>query len=152
MIQYREGDLFADESEAYVNAVNCVGIMGGGIARQFRIRYPDYNDDYVRACQAGEVRLGRMHVFQQPEGSTPRYLVSFPTMREPGEACDSGNVESGLVDLRTVIRDNAIGSIAIPALGCGVGGLDWETVKPIIADALDKVEGCTVSVYQPISG
>ncbi len=150
MIRYCEGDLFADGAEAYVNAVNCVGVMGGGIARQFRIRYPDYNDDYERACGAGEVQLGRMHVYRQPEGAAPKYLVSFPTMRRPGEACDARDIETGLEDLRTVIRKEGMGSIAIPALGCGVGGLDWETVKPMIAKALQELDGCAVSVYQPM--
>lgn len=150
MIRYRRGDLFADDSEAFVNAVNCEGVMGGGIARQFMTRFPDNTEAYARACAQGEIRLGRVFVFQRAEGSHPRFIVSFPTMQGPGQRCRVGDIESGLADLRASIRGHAMRSIAVPALGCGVGGLAWKDVRPLIAAALEPVADCEVSVYEPL--
>ena len=144
--------------DALVNTVNTVGVMGKGIALEFKTRFPANFKAYERACDLGEVRLGEVFVFDrapqhqpqffQPERSGPRWILNFPTKGHWRSSSRMADVEAGLADLRRVIEELGVSSIAIPALGCGNGGLDWSDVRPRIKSALDGM-GITVLLYPP---
>jgi O-acetyl-ADP-ribose deacetylase (regulator of RNase III) len=150
MIRYTTGDLLASHAEALVNAVNCAGRMGRGIALQFRKRYPAMAEAYAAACARGEVVPGRMFTVETGALTGPRIVVNFPTKRHWREPSLMEDVEAGLPALAEEIRARGIRSIAVPALGCGTGGLDWAAVKPRIAAALGGLEGVQVVVYEPL--
>jgi len=140
-----EGDLFADSAQAYVNPVNCVATMGAGIAAQFKARFPAYFTAYKAACWRREVEIGLMHVYfsglDQPE-----YLISFPTKYHWRDASKLEYIRRGLLDLSTQAGQLGIKSLAIPALGCGLGGLEWADVRPLIETSLQDFE---LHLYAP---
>ena len=127
------GDLLAcNEVDAIVNAVNCVGVMGKGIALQFKRRWPTNFTEYASACKAGAVRPGKMLVHHLVGRLLPRYIVNFPTKAHWREPSRIEFVRDGLGDLVAQIQNLQIRTIAIPALGCGNGGLDWSDIRPLI--------------------
>jgi O-acetyl-ADP-ribose deacetylase (regulator of RNase III) len=151
MIEFRSGDILKDESEALVNPVNCVGIMGRGLALQFKDTYPDNFKFYAAACQRNEVQPGRMLVFETGKLSPPHYIINFPTKRHWRDKSRIEDIQGGLKTLVEEVLARGIWSIAIPSLGSGLGGLDWATVRPHIEDAakiLADVCVCVV-VYEP---
>lgn len=152
MIEYRaDGDILAEDAEALVNPVNCVGVMGGGLALQFKKAFPGNFDGYAEACRHGEVRPGRMFVSEigRP-GAVPRYIVNFPTKRHWREGSRMEDIEAGLEDLQRVVREREIRSIAVPPLGCGLGGLDWREVRPRIEGALRDFGDVAVVIFEPV--
>ncbi len=149
MIEFRSGDILKDESDALVNTVNCVGVMGRGIALQFKDAYPDNFKVYEAACNRGEVQPGRMLVFETGKLTPPRFIINFPTKRHWRGRSRIEDIENGLGALVKEIRARDIRSIAIPPLGSGLGGLDWNSVRPRIERALQAVPGVRVSVYEP---
>jgi len=149
MIEFRSGDILKDESDALVNTVNCVGIMGRGIALQFKDAYPDNFKFYAAACQRNEVQPGRMLVFETGRLSPPRYIINFPTKRHWRGKSRIEDIQSGLKALVEEVRARDIGSIAIPPLGSGLGGLDWATVRPYIEDAAKELADVRVVAYEP---
>ena len=151
MIKFTEGNLLEADVEALVNTVNTVGVMGKGIALMFKERFPRNFEAYVGACAAGEVCLGKMYVTENKELFGPRWIINFPTKTHWRVKTKIEWVQEGLKDLARVIVENNIGSIAIPPLGCGNGGLDWREVGPLIASALQDVEGINAVVYGPTS-
>lgn len=148
MISYTQGDLLKDESEAIVNTVNCVGVMGRGIALQFRNAFPENYKAYAKACKQELVQPGQMFVTETGE-FTPRYTVNFPTKRHWRGKSRVEDVESGLEALVELVREKQIRSIAIPPLGSGLGGLDWKEVKPLIESAFAEMEDVNVVIYEP---
>lgn len=148
MIRSTQGDILRDESEAIVNTVNCVGVMGRGIALQFRNAYPENFKAYANACQRGEVRPGRMFVTETGEFA-PRYIVNFPTKRHWRGQSRMEDIEAGLDALAEFIREKRIRSIALPPLGAGLGGLIWEEVKGRIVAVLGELEDVEVCLYEP---
>lgn len=136
MIEYTSGDILKCEADALVNTVNCVGVMGRGIALQFKNVYPDNFKAYEAACKREAVQPGRMFVFDTGQLTLPRFIINFPTKRHWRGKSRIEDIESGLTDLVKVIRDKGIRSIAIPPLGAGLGGLDWSDVRPRIERAL----------------
>lgn len=149
MIIFTHGDILRDDSEAIVNTVNCVGVMGRGIALQFRNAYPDNFEAYARACKAAEVQPGRMFVFETGQLAHPRYIINFPTKRHWRGQSRIEDIEAGLVALVDEVRTRGIRSIAIPPLGSGLGGLNWSDVKPLIVTALAQLPDVDVSIYEP---
>lgn len=149
MISYRTGDLFGEEVEALVNTVNCVGVMGRGIALQFKKKYPENYRAYASACKQGQVIPGKMFVYATGILITPKYIINFPTKRHWRERSRMDDIESGLNDLVTNIRKLQIRSIAIPPLGCGLGGLNWSEVKNRIEHALAELTDVEVLVFEP---
>lgn len=145
VIRWASGDLFDAEVEALVNTVNCAGVMGKGLAAQFKRVYPAMFEDYSRAARVGEVRLGRMHVW--PGGS--RLVINFPTKAHWRDRSYLADIDSGLADLVRVLRVRAVASVAIPALGCGNGRLLWTDVEPRISKALAAVPDVDAHVYAP---
>ena len=148
MITHTQGDILRDESEAIVNTVNCVGVMGRGIALQFRNAYPENYRAYEKACQRGEVHPGRMFVHETGE-LAPRFIINFPTKRHWRGKSRMEDIDSGLEALVEVLREKDIHSIALPPLGSGLGGLNWSQVRQRIVAALGELENVKVSIYEP---
>jgi len=149
MISLAQGNLLKADAEALVNTVNIVGIMGKGIALQFKNAYPSNFEAYRRACESGEVVIGKMFVFETHSPNNPKLIINFPTKRHWRHRSQMEDIEAGLRDLRNVISHMAIRSIAIPPLGCGNGGLDWVDVFPRIRETLGDLKEVQVSVYAP---
>ncbi|RKG96005.1 type II toxin-antitoxin system antitoxin DNA ADP-ribosyl glycohydrolase DarG [Corallococcus carmarthensis] len=150
MIEAGTGDLLKADVEALVNAVNTEGVMGKGIALQFKQAFPGNFKAYKQACDRKEVRPGSMFVFDQKGlAGAPRYIINFPTKRHWRSPSRIEDVESGLVDLVRVIQELRISSIAVPALGCGNGGLSWSEVEPLITAALGNLEGVRLMLFAP---
>jgi O-acetyl-ADP-ribose deacetylase (regulator of RNase III) len=147
-IELRTGDIFKADADAIVNTVNCVGIMGRGIALQFKNAYPANFKAYKAACDAEQVQPGRMFVFETGK-FTPRFIINFPTKRHWKGKSRIEDIEAGLVALAGEIKAHGIKSIAIPPLGAGLGGLDWDDVLPRIKTALQDVPGIDVIVFEP---
>ena len=149
MIRFTTGDILAEDAEALVNAVNCVGVMGRGVALQFKRAFPENFRVYATACERGEVRPGRMFVFETREPANPRYIVNFPTKRHWRGNSRSEDIQAGLKDLASAIREREFRSIAVPALGSGLGGLEWRDVRPRIERALGGLDNLDVVVFEP---
>ncbi len=148
MIRYTQGDILTAPADALVNTVNCVGIMGRGIALQFKNAFPANFKYYAAACARGEVQPGRMLTYETGELS-PKWIINFPTKRHWRGKSRLEDIDSGLAALREQIRQLGIQSIAIPPLGSGLGGLDWRDVRPRIERALIDLESVDVLVYEP---
>ena len=149
MIHFKAGDILAEDVEALVNTVNCVGVMGRGVALQFKKRFPDNFRAYSLACGRGEVQPGRMFVFETRRLTNPRYIINFPTKRHWRGNSRLEDIEAGLGDLTRRIRDRGIRSIALPPLGSGLGGLDWPAVRRHIEEGLGTIEGVRIVVFEP---
>lgn len=143
------GSIFAADTDAIVNTVNTVGVMGKGLALQFKHRYPDNFQAYTDACRRGDVRIGRVHVYDRQQTGPHRFIVNFPTKQHWRQPSDYRWIRDGLVDLRNMVDSYGIESIAIPALGCGNGGLDWGVVRPLIARIMEPIGDFQVVIYPP---
>ena len=148
MIEIATGDILSAGTDALVNTVNCVGIMGRGIALQFKNAYPGNFKAYEAACKRQEVQPGRLFIHETGKFS-PRFIINFPTKRHWRGKSRIEDVESGLVDLVVQIRRLGIRSIAIPPLGAGLGGLNWADVRPQIEAALAELPDVAVKLYEP---
>lgn len=149
MIEYKAGDILQGDAEALVNTVNCVGIMGRGVALQFKHEYPENFKAYEQACARGEVQPGQMFVFQTHQAINPKYIINFPTKRHWRGKSRMEDVEAGLKALVREIEARRIRSIALPPLGSGLGGLDWRDVRPRIEAALGKLGDVRVIIFEP---
>jgi O-acetyl-ADP-ribose deacetylase (regulator of RNase III) len=149
MIEFKTGDILTAEAEALVNTVNCVGIMGRGIALQFKNAFPANFKAYEAACTREEVQPGRMFVFETGTFTNPKYVINFPTKRHWRGKSRIEDIESGLTALVSEIRVRGIRSIAIPPLGSGLGGLNWTDVRPRIVAALGGLNDLQVIVFEP---
>jgi O-acetyl-ADP-ribose deacetylase (regulator of RNase III) len=149
MIRYTTGNLLDAQTEALVNTVNEAGVMGKGIALMFREAFPDNTAAYEAACKRGEVRVGRMFVTENHALTGPRWIINFPTKKNWRHPSKLEWVRDGLQDLLRVIKENKIKSIALPPLGCGNGGLEWDNVRPAIESALSSLNGVDVIVFEP---
>lgn len=146
MITYTTGDMFEADVYCLVNTVNCEGHMGRGIAYQFKLKYPKNNEAYVKACEDGELRIGKLHSFEE----NGKLIVNFPTKNRWREKSNLSYIETGLDLLVALIKEKSIDSIAIPPLGCGNGGLVWEEVKRFIESKLSSLgNDCNIIVYEP---
>ena len=142
------GNLLDADVDVLVNTVNTVGVMGKGIALQFKNAFPANFKAYEQACKRNEVVLGKMFVFDNGRLARPCWIVNFPTKGHWRARSRMGDLEAGLDDLRAVIEDLEITSIALPPLGCGNGGLNWADVRPLIESRLQGLEA-EVHVYAP---
>lgn len=149
-IQLSHGDLLKqDDVDAIVNTVNCVGVMGKGIALQFKNKWPENFNRYKAACGAGEVRPGKMVVFDAGAYAKPHYIINFPTKDHWRGNSQISFIEDGLRDLVAQIQRIGIKSIAVPPLGCGNGGLNWADIKPLIVSAFDRLPEVDVRLFEP---
>lgn len=151
MIEFQDGNLLNADAEAYVNAVNTVGVMGKGIAFQFRRAYPQNYAIYQKACARREVQPGKMLVTQTGQQTNPRFIINFPTKRHWKDKSKIEDIVSGLKDLAHVIVEYHICSIAIPPLGCGLGSLNWDDVRPLIVAEMESLRVVRVIIFQPSS-
>ncbi|MBL4686074.1 MAG: macro domain-containing protein [Nannocystaceae bacterium] len=146
-IEQGTGNLLLAEVDALINTVNTQGVMGKGIALQFKKAFPEVFQSYSRACKSGEVVPGRVHVVHRLVA--PRFIINFPTKKHWRNPSKLEYVRDGLVDLVKQVRALKIQSIAIPPLGCGYGGLDWKNVRPLIEAAFSGLSDVRVLLYAP---
>jgi O-acetyl-ADP-ribose deacetylase (regulator of RNase III) len=149
MIEYKKGNILTEYVEAIVNTVNCVGIMGRGIALQFKNAFPDNFKAYADACKRHEVQPGRMFVFKTGRLTNPHYIINFPTKRHWKGKSRMEDIDAGLVALAHEIRTRNIRSIAIPPLGSGLGGLDWLKVRPRIEAKMREFADLKIVIFEP---
>lgn len=146
MIKYMSGDMFESKAECLVNPVNCEGCMGKGVAYLFKTKFPENNKSYIKACKEKTLHVGTIHVFKERETT----IVNFPTKNRWRESSKLSYVETALDALVEALPTLNVASIAIPALGCGCGGLDWQTVKELMEKKLDPVaDNFTFLIYEP---
>ncbi|MDP2661353.1 MAG: macro domain-containing protein [Dehalococcoidia bacterium] len=149
MIELTQGNIVRADAEALVNTVNCVGVMGRGIALQFRKAFPDNYRLYKAACDRHEVQIGRMLVYNLNRLQDPHYIINFPTKRHWKVKSRLEDIEAGLVALVEEVRSRSIRSIAVPPLGCGLGGLNWHDVGPRIEQAFRALPEVRVLLFEP---
>lgn len=149
MITYQQGNLLEADVDALVNTVNCVGVMGKGIALQFRQAFPECYAEYKRACDAKQVMPGRMHVFETQSFIGPKHIINFPTKRHWKGKSKIEDITDGLDALCAEIWRLNIQSIAVPPLGCGNGGLNWDEVRPLIEKKLGGLTDVKILVFEP---
>lgn len=151
MMELATGNLLDAPVEAVVNTVNTVGVMGKGLALQFKRRFAWNFAIYEAACKRGELEVGRMLVVPVDgvEGRVPRFIINFPTKKHWRSPSDLAYIRSGLPALVAEVRDRAIRSIAIPPLGCGNGGLRWRDVEPLIREAFAALPDVRVLLFPP---
>jgi O-acetyl-ADP-ribose deacetylase (regulator of RNase III) len=148
MIEYRTGDIFKANVEALVNPVNCVGVMGAGLASQFKAAFPKNFYAYAKACKQGQVQLGKMFIYKNQTELNPQYIINFPTKKHWLNKSRFQDIVAGLEALKLVLQENYISSVAIPALGCGLGGLKWSEVKPVTHQILQSLN-IYIVLYEP---
>ena len=149
MIDLTRGNILQADAEALVNTVNCVGVMGKGIALQFKNAFPDNFKAYERACRNDEVRLGQMFIVPTNRMVNPKYIINFPTKQHWKGKSDLKDIKVGLEALVHEFQRLGITSIAIPPLGCGNGGLEWSEVAPLIRAAFGNVPDAHVLLFEP---
>lgn len=148
-VTLKSGDLLKDRSEAITNTVNCVGVMGKGIALQFKHRWPQNFKAYADACRHKQIKPGKVFIYDMGQWAEPRYIINFPTKIHWRGDSKIEYIESGLLDLIAQAERIGIKSIALPPLGCGNGGLEWNKVKRVIFDAFKGHPYIEVSLFEP---
>ena len=149
MIKLTQGNLLRSDAEALVNTVNCVGYMGKGIALQFKKAFPENFTAYQKACKQKKVQPGAMFVHESGDMMGRKIIINFPTKRHWRNRSLMEDVDSGLIALVEVVKNRGIKSIAIPPLGCGLGGLEWSEVQPRIEAAFAQLPDVEVHLYEP---
>ena len=149
IIEFKTGDILTENVEALVNSVNCVGVMGRGVALQFKNAYPDNFKAYAAACEREEVRPGHMFVYEASHVGGPRYIINFPTKRHWRGKSRMEDVEAGLAALVQEIKERNIRSIALPPLASGLGGLEWQEVRQRIEVGLRELSDVRIVVFEP---
>jgi O-acetyl-ADP-ribose deacetylase (regulator of RNase III) len=150
MITFTEGNLLKAETEALVNTVNTVGVMGKGIALMFKEAFPENFLAYSAACKKHEIAVRRIFATERKDlVGGPKWIINFPTKKHWRNPSKIEWIKDGLQDLVRFIREHKIKSIALPPLGSGNGGLDWKEVRPVIEAALGNLEGVEVVVFEP---
>jgi O-acetyl-ADP-ribose deacetylase (regulator of RNase III) len=149
MMKFLQGNLFDAPTEALVNTVNTVGVMGKGIALMFKEAFPDNFRAYGEAVKREEVRIGHMFVTENHALDGPQWLINFPTKKHWRQPSRLEWIVTGLEDLRRVVEEKGIHSIALPPLGCGNGGLDWSDIRPVIERELGQLHDVDVWVFEP---
>jgi len=144
------GDLFTSQADILVNPVNCCGVMGKGLAAQFKARFPNYFAEYKRLCDRGILKVGEPYLTYT--GNNPKWIISFPTRRNEKERSLLKWIKSGVKKIgNPALSMFDARSMAVPALGCGEGGLKWEDVRPILCTALRPLAdtGMAIKLYPP---
>ena len=148
MIRYTQGNLLEADVEALVNTVNTVGVSGKGIALMFKDQFPENFRAYGAFSKAGNLAPGGLFITERQDMLGPRFIINFATKKHWRNPSKLEWIEQGLTILRDKIKAHGIRSIAIPPLGAGNGGLNWEDVRPLIAAALTDLD-CEIFVYEP---
>lgn len=150
-IKLTEGNILQSNAEAIVNTVNCVGVMGKGLALQFKQAFPENFKQYAKACKKSEVQPGKMNIFTTGTQEKPFYIINFPTKTHWKSKSKIEFIQAGLDDLVHIAKEYSIQSIAIPPLGCGLGGLNWHDIEPLIIRAFDQIPDVKILLYPPQS-
>ena len=145
VIKYTKGDIFDSQCQAIINTVNCEGKMGKGLAYQFKKKFPEMEQDYVKVCLNGELYPGKLHIYQEKNF----LIINFPTKKKWREKSKIEYIIIGLRKLKEEIVKRGINSVAIPPLGAGNGGLNWNEVKFEINRELLDMEDVVFEVYEP---
>ncbi|WPU94692.1 macro domain-containing protein [Mucilaginibacter sabulilitoris] len=149
MLRFTKGNLLDSGAEALVNTVNTMGVMGKGIALQFKKAFPLNYQLYREACQRGELETGQLLVVKDTNLLTgEKTIINFPTKKDWKHPSKNEYIASGLIALRVFLEKSKLKSIALPALGCGNGGLDWQVVKPMLTGMLSDLQ-IEIIVYEP---
>ncbi len=148
-MNYLKGNLLESKAHALVNTVNTVGVMGKGIALQFKEAFPQNFKEYAVACKAGTFNIGDLLVVKERTLEGERIIINFPTKIEWFRKSQYEYIEAGLKELAKVIETYGIKSIAIPPLGCGNGGLSWEKVKPLMEQYLGHLTNIDIQIFEP---
>ncbi len=149
MIELQRGDILKAKADALVNTVNCVGVMGRGIALQFSKAFPEVFRAYEAACQRGEVQPGRVLSYDLNRFEQPHYVINLPTKKHWRGKSRMEYIEAGLDALVEEVRRLGLKSVAVPPLGCGLGGLDWSQVRPRIQRAFEAMPDVHVLLFEP---
>lgn len=149
-VRYTDGNIFAIRADAIANPVNCVGIAGAGLAKQFARRYPENDRLYRQACAEGRIRPGRVLITETGQDS-PRYIINFPTKRHWRDSSRIEDIRTGLHSLHRQLLKRNISSVALPALGAGLGGLDWNEVRKLIEEEFGTETDITAFICEPRS-
>ena len=152
MITYKTGDILGEAAEALVNTVNCVGVMGRGVALQFKRAFPDNFKAYAALCKRKQMQPGHVFVFETGTVMPPRYIINFPTKRHWRGKSRIEDIESGLESLAHEIRTRGIRSIVIPPLGSGLGGLHWPSVRTRMEAVLGELDDVEIIIFEPGGG
>ena len=145
VIKYTKGNIFDSQCQAIINTVNCEGKMGKGLAYQFKKKFPEMEQDYVKVCLNGELYPGKLHIYQEKNF----LIINFPTKKKWREKSKIEYIIIGLRKLKEEIVKRGINSVAIPPLGAGNGGLNWNEVKTEINRELLDIEDVVFEVYEP---
>src|SRR5262245_30938499 len=146
MVAVKIGYLFDSDAQTLVNTVNCVGVMGKGVALEFKNRFPDMYSDYLEKCKAGQVRLGKPYLFRR---IVPPWILNFPTKDHWRSVSRLQDIEDGLRHLLAHYLEWGITSLAVPPLGCGQGQLEWRVVGPTLYRYLNQMD-IPVELYAPL--
>lgn len=130
MLVYTSGDLLTSQNQVYVNPVNLMGVMGAGLALQFKKRFPEMFDDYAWLCKNKYFKMGEVRIHKIPDSKFPEYIINLPTKNHWKDSSKIEDVVAGLESLEEAIQKFGFYSVALPKVGCGLGGLDWQVVKP----------------------
>ena len=149
MIEFKTGDIINEDVDALVNTVNCVGVMGRGIALEFKKAFPQNFKAYEIKCKQNKIRPGKVFVFETGQLTPPFYIINFPTKRHWRGKSRLDDIDAGLSALKNEIKSLPIRSIAIPPLGCGLGGLNWEDVRTRLQSALEEFDRVKIVLYEP---
>ncbi len=145
MLIFTSGDMFEVSTDIRINTVNCVGIMGKGLALRFKIKYPDMFHVYQQACKSGEVQPGKLHIWRN---DSKDWIINFPTKRHWRDSSRYTDIEKGLIALKAYLNNKGRIKVLLPAIGCGLGGLDWSRVSEMIKKHLENVEA-DILVFAP---
>ncbi len=149
MIKYITGDILESSADALINTVNTVGVMGKGIALQFKNAFHSNYKAYIEACRRNEIEIGKVFIYKDSNLNTgSKYIINFPTKKDWRKPSEYSFIDSGLDDLVRVLKEYKIKSVAMPPLGAGNGGLEWEKVKKIIEKKLSNLD-VEIVVYEP---
>jgi O-acetyl-ADP-ribose deacetylase (regulator of RNase III) len=153
MIHLTSGNIFEADTQGIVNPVNCVGVMGAGLAKKFKQFYPDMFEAYKEQCTKGELQPGTIFTWVVDLWGEPvsaHYIFNFPTKKHWRDPSTISYIRSGLTTLVKVMKRHDVHSVALPALGCGLGGLEWPEVKDlIISQFQQKAPNKDVFLYEP---
>lgn len=150
MIELKTGNIVKEEqAEALVNTVNTMGVMGKGIALQFRKAFPVNYTSYRKAFENNELEIGRVYVFETGSMFNPKYIINFPTKKHWRHKSKLEYIDAGLKSLENEVRNRKIKSVAVPPLGCGLGGLKWDQVFPLMKETFKKMPDVKWIVFEP---
>ncbi len=148
-MNYKKGNILESNTEVIVNPVNIVGVMGKSLALQFKQKFPTNYKIYKEACKNKTIDIGKLLLVDESTLEKKKFILNFPTKNHWSNPSKIEYIEEGLKDLVRIIENNNFESMAIPALGCGLGGLEWENVKLLLEKYLGNLEGIEIVIFEP---